>query len=232
MNKTDDIPIYSASIFYYDFDYKEETSMLVQQILESYCFFPPERINAGKLTNESYQLYTEMDKDILVKAYSESDVLSISMGSEDSIVTKDFWKVNWNLTFHKWSERKNNSSFKPWNVLTLLSSHTRLNDSVNYNNFFNCFFRLIEALSPFYASIDDVKNGIKLRHSRFVSVIVLSKEPLHQRQFIIRLSFGGCFFLLCDGREPLTSLVQSVVSVSLIEARSAAISGSIPLFTQ
>ena len=40
-----------------------------------------------------------------------------------------------------------------------------------------------------------------------------------------------CFFVGGNGFEPLTSLFQSVVSVSLIEARSASISGSIPLIS-
>lgn len=165
-------PIIDCSIFYYDTDYKRSTGEQVLDILEKYNMFPPEKFYAGKLTKNRFVYATEQTKDLMAQAYHERDILGLDMASGNSRKVTDFWRVEWNLTFYKNSKLAVEPKFTPWNVLSIHSTHGRLNDPTIYSQFFGCAKELIELLDPFYASVDDVDNKVKLmdraREAHFV----------------------------------------------------------------
>ena len=165
-------PIINCSIFYYDKEYKKCTAEQVFDILTKYGMFPPEKFYAGKLTKNRFVSSGERTKDILIQGYSEKNVLELDMASGNSRKVEDYWRVDWFLTFYKNSKLAVKPVFEPWNILSIHSTHGRLNDSKIYADFFGCAKELIALLGPFYASIDDVNNKVMLmdraRESHFV----------------------------------------------------------------
>lgn len=157
-------PIISASIFYYDTQYHTESAKTVQQILEEYAMFPPDRIHADVLTNNRYKKADAHVKEMFIQAYSEKNVLGIDMASGDSRKVTDYWRITWTLTYYKNRQPGGNGNFKPWNILTLQSTYGRLRNKEE-RDFMDCVKALINALSPFYVSIDDVANKVKLQDS-------------------------------------------------------------------
>lgn len=155
-------PIITCSIFYYDVDYKKSTGQQVLNILAKHNMFPPEKFYAGKLTKNRFVYASESTLEVMAQAYSEKDVLALDMGSGDSREVDDYWRVQWNLTFYKSSKIVTNPVFMPWNVLSIYSTHKRMNDPAVYSSFFSCMRELIEFLCPFYAVVDDVSNKVKL----------------------------------------------------------------------
>lgn len=155
-------PIIDCSIFYYDTEYKKGTGEQVLNILEKFNMFPPEKFYAGKLTNNRFICASEITKEVMAQAYNEKDVLGLDMASGDSRKVTDYWRVEWNLTFYKSSEIVANPIFMPWNVLSIQSTHERMNDPTIYSEFFDCLKELIKLLNPFYATVDDVSNAVKL----------------------------------------------------------------------
>lgn len=99
---------------------------------------------------------------MFVQAYSERDVLEIDMASGNSRKVTDFWKVNWKLTYYKNSCLTGFCKIISWNILTIQSTYGRMYDQANYSKFFACIKELIGILNPFYASIDDVSNTLRL----------------------------------------------------------------------
>lgn len=155
-------PIIVCSIFYYDTEYKKNTGEQVLNCLERYNMFPPEKFYAGKLTKDRFIYSSGTTKDVMAQAYSQKDVLALDMSSGDSRRVDDYWRVQWNLTFYKSSKIVVQPEFRPWNVLSIYSTHKRMNDSITYSEFFSCMKELIELLHPFYAVVDDVSNKVKL----------------------------------------------------------------------
>lgn len=162
MYSKDEKPIITCSIFYYDTDYKKNTGKQVLNILEKYNMFPPEKFYAGKLTKNRFVYASETTKEVMAQAYSEKDVLALDMASGDSQKVDDYWRVQWNLTFYKSSKIVVKPVFIPWNVLSIYSTHKRINEPAIYSEFFSCMRELIEFLCPFYAVVDDVSNKVKL----------------------------------------------------------------------
>lgn len=154
-------PVIKASIFYYDADYYEETAAGVFKVLEKYNMHLPQKLHAGKLTDSEYVKVAGSVEDLFVQAYCEKDVLGVDMlgGDEE---TSDYWRVEWSFTFYKLSKLDVQPAFMPWNVISLYSTYERLRDQETYSNYFACFKELISVLKPFYASIDDVDNKVKL----------------------------------------------------------------------
>lgn len=155
-------PIIICSIFYYDREYKKSTGEQVLDILEKYKMFPPEKFYAEKLTNNRFIYATEHTKEMMARAYSEKDILGLDMASGNSRKVADYWRVEWNLTFHKNSKLAVEPVFNPWNVLSIHSTHGRMKNPEIYSDFFDCMKELIKLLDPFYASIDDVSNKVDL----------------------------------------------------------------------
>lgn len=155
-------PVIICSIFYYDLEYKKETGEQVINILEKYNMYPPEKFYAGKITKNKFIYANNLTKELLIDAYSEKDVFGIDMASGNSRRVTDYWRVEWDWTFYKNSKLAVEPVFKPWNVLSIHSTYGRLNNSNIYKAFFSCIKELIEVLTPFYASIDDVSNKVTL----------------------------------------------------------------------
>ena len=154
-------PIIKCSIFYYDTEYNKHTAERVLDILEKYNFFPPEKFYAEGLTKNRFIRTSEQTKEVMIQAYNEKDVFGVDMSSGDSRKVIDYWRVEWNFTFHK-SKKTIDSTFKPWNILSIHSTHGRFNDPLMYEVYFDCIKELIKFLDPFYASVDDVDNKVKL----------------------------------------------------------------------
>ena len=179
-------PIIKASIFYYDIEYSRDTAIKVLQILEKYNMYPPEKICADLLTNNKFICASEQTKDLFVQAYSEKGVLGVDMASGNSRKVADYWRVNWGFTFYK--EKKlavKNPKFMPWNVLSIHSTHGRLNDNDIYLDYLNCVKELIVILNPFYASIDDIDNKVKLLNQ--------TREPHFVPNSIQQIYWGNYF---------------------------------------
>ncbi len=155
-------PMITASIFYYDYNYESTTAIRVLDILEAHGFFPPEKINADKLTKNRFKPYDENTKNIFIRSYSEKDVYCVNMASGNMACVEEFWQFLWSYTFYKDSKLKGTYSFKPWNVLTLQSTYGRLKSTENYNNFISCFKAIIQEINPFCAVIDDLANKVHL----------------------------------------------------------------------
>lgn len=168
MYSKNEIPKFSASLFYYDFQYSSEVSYTVKSILKEYGFFPPEKIYADRLTGNRYRLYSRLHEDVFVKAYSEPNIIGLSMASGDSRKVTEFWQFDWGYTFYKCSDIDiSQTSFKPWNVITLQSTYGRLNEASNQQAFLNCVLSLIKYLKPFYGNLDDIDNLVELDQKPF-----------------------------------------------------------------
>lgn len=165
-------PIIKCTIFYYDTDYKKSTAEQIFEILEKYNMFPPEKFYAGKLTRNRFIYANEQTKDVMVQAYAEKNVLGIAMASGNSRKVEEYWSVDWSLTFYKNSKLAVEPTFMPWNVLSIESTHGRLQDPAVYRDFFLCMKDLIKLIHPFYARVDDVDNAVTLmdrtKERRFV----------------------------------------------------------------
>ena len=178
-------PVITCSIFYYDTDYKKNTGKQVLDVLEKYNMFPPEKFYAGKLTKNRFIYASEATKEVLTQAYSEKDILALDMASGDSRKVDDYWRVQWNLSFLKNSKIAVRPTFMPWNVLSIYSTHERMNDPAIYLEFFSCMRELIEFLHPFYAVVDDVSNKVKLMD--------LAHEPYFVPDRIQEIYWGNYF---------------------------------------
>ncbi|MBR5137857.1 MAG: hypothetical protein IKV30_07585 [Clostridia bacterium] len=154
-------PIVSAIICYYDTSYEYETAVRVLAILKKYNFFPPEKIHADHLTKNKY-IYTDTSTEqIFVNAYSEKNVLGLDMASNNGNNNVDYWRFSWNYTFLK-NKKSINSIFVPWNVITLSSTYKRLTNTKMYNDYIACVKELIVELNPFFASVEDAENTVRL----------------------------------------------------------------------
>lgn len=184
-------PIIKCSIFYYDREYKKSTGEQVLDILEKYNMFPPEKFYAGKLTKNRFVYSTEQTKEMMALAYNEKDILGLDMSSGNSRKVADYWRVEWNFTFYKNSKLAVEPIFNPWNVLSIHSTHERMNNPKIYSEFFACIKDLIELLDPFYASVDDINNKVELM------------DQAHETHFVpdrIQEVYWGNYFgkLHCD----------------------------------
>lgn len=156
-------PEICAKIYYYDKCYLQKTAEDVLFILEQYHFFPPSRINADKLTKGRFMKYKPSMRDIFVQAYAEKDVLSVFWEIGDKKIEENYYNCAWIFTYNKSSHLKiKQPMFTPWNTLMIRATHSWLKIEENYLNFICVVKALIAALSPFYASIDDVSNSVSL----------------------------------------------------------------------
>ena len=158
--------MFTASIFYFDTTYSQKTSRRVLGVLEKYDMFPPKKIYADKLTNNRYMLSDENTRDLFVNAYAATDVFQIGMSNGDGISDSEFWKVDWQFTFLKRSNRDHTSTFKPWNILSIKTTHGRMTDVKAYKAYLQCVNELIDIIHPFYASIEDQGNWVQLMHNK------------------------------------------------------------------
>ena len=161
-----ELPFYCAYLFYYDTEYSIATSEKVATILGKYGMFPSKLIYADKLTENRYVKTDANTKDIFVKAYAEDDVFQVSLVSDDNENATEYWKIDWTFTFYKNSNRTGGNRFKPWNTLAIKSTHNRLNEVPEYEDFLFCAKELIEVLNPFYMYIDDAGNWVRLMHGK------------------------------------------------------------------
>lgn len=156
-------PTVSATLYYYDTEYKEETAKNILSVLEDYHLFPPERIHADKLTKNKFAYADEHTRALFVDAYSEKDVLGLDMASGDSRYVSDYWKITWSFTYYKNSKLVGSCKFLPWNTLTIQSTYGRLKSKIAEKQFLDCVKKLIAVTHAFYASIDDVNNKVELQ---------------------------------------------------------------------
>lgn len=156
-------PVISSSLFYYDIEYREETAERVITVLKENGMFPPDKIHADELTRNRYINVNKDVENMIIRAYSQKNIFGIDMSSGNSQLVSDFWRVNWGLTYYKNEKIVGSSKFLPWNVLTIQSTHSRLQNISDHNNFIACIKDLIKCIHPFYVSIDDLANKIKLQ---------------------------------------------------------------------
>lgn len=165
-------PTITFTIFYYDTDYKKSTAEKMFEILEKCNMFPPEKFYASKLTRNRFIYANEQTKEVMIQAYAEKDVLGIAMASGNSRKVEEYWSVDWSLTFYKNSKLAVEPVFMPWNVLSIESTHGRLQDPAVYRDFFQCMKELIKLINPIYVYVDDVANAVDLmnrtKERRFV----------------------------------------------------------------
>lgn len=163
MYSKNETPLFGAAIFYYDNKYERTTSQAVAGVLEQFGYFPPERVYAGKLTNNRVVSSPADAKRVFVQAYSEKDIIGIELLNGNIRSGERFWRMMWNFTFLKNSKLAIKApKFQPWNVLMLNTSYSRLNNDAVYSDFFSCVKGLIEVLCPFYAVFDDIANRVHL----------------------------------------------------------------------
>ena len=159
-------PLISATIFYYDEQYPIELSEQVLAILEQYGMFPPHKIYAGKLTRNRFIKTNEYTRDLFVRGYREKDVFEIDMSSGDSRLVSEYWRFDWGLTYYKSSQLVGACRLKPWNIITIQSTHGRLQDKQISYEFMCCIKDLIRTVKPFYASIDNLRNKLRIMDER------------------------------------------------------------------
>lgn len=164
--------VVSATIFYYDIEYRKETAQKVLEILEEHMMFPPEKIHADRLTNNTYVCANEKVNKVFVDAYSEKDVWGIDMASGNSKFVQEYWRVNWGLTFYKNSRIVGSCKLMPWNTLTIQSTYGRLESIHEQANYLACIKSLIMVLNPFCVTIDDVDNKIMLQDRKAITHFV------------------------------------------------------------
>lgn len=166
-------PEICAKIYYYDKCYLPKTAEDVLCILEHYHFFPPSRMNADKLTRGRFRKYQPSMRDIFVQAYAEKNVRSVFWETDDKKSEENYYSCAWIFTFYKSSRLIiNQPTFTPWNTLIIRATHSWLRIEENYLNFICVVKSLIAALSPFYASIDDVANSVSLLQNVHASHLV------------------------------------------------------------
>lgn len=162
MYSKNETPIIRGSLMYYDSQYSADLGAQVQEVLEMYGFFPPEKIYADSLTRGRYIYYRDGMKDLFPNAYSRKGIFGISMASGDSKKVTDYWKFDWYFTFYKNKKIISNPEFTPWNVLSLDTTYGRMQDDSLCKQYFSCIRALISLIRPFYAKIDDVSNSVIL----------------------------------------------------------------------
>lgn len=158
-------PVFVSSLYYYDSDYFPDTAERIFAVLDKHSFSSPDKLYAEKLTNNRSIAARSNSLELFVKAYEEKGVLGVEMfkaGQMSGKTATEFWKVVLSLTYLKNYPVISEKSFKPWNVLSIYSTHTRLNERQNYKDFIDCTKNLINVVEPFYASIDDVSNKVTL----------------------------------------------------------------------
>ena len=163
MYTNSEIPIFRASICYYDSSYREETAENVLCVLEKYHFFPSQWIHAGILTHNRFIKYTDAQRELIPVAYSKKDIMGLDLTNGSRQNTELYWNLGWHFTFHKNSKLKIAPVFKPWNVISLDISHSRIVLPEMQACFLNCAKELINIVQAFYADIDDVDNSVNLR---------------------------------------------------------------------
>lgn len=178
-------PIIRSSLFYYDDTYPAALGAGVRDILAAHGFFPPDRLYADRLTGEEYRRFTPEMADLFPRGYSEKGVFSISMASADSAVAAEYWKFDWNFTFHKSETLAVTPKFRPWNVLSLDSTYGRLRDPAAYEAYFACLRELIELIRPFYGRTEDVANAVRLLNA--------AGEPHFKPDHIQQIYWGNYF---------------------------------------
>ena len=162
MTQSINTPVISATIFYFDCEYSANTSKKVLSILEKYDMFPPSKIHIGKLTKNRFVFTNEKTPDLFIQGYCEKDVFGIDMASGDCKTTPEYWRLDWGFTYYKNSRLTGSCKFKPWNTLTIQSTHGRLQNEGIERNYISCIKDLIKLLQPFYVSIDDLQNKIRM----------------------------------------------------------------------
>ena len=163
MYTNSEIPIFRASICYYDSSYREETAENVLCVLEKYHYFPPQWFHAGILTHNRFTKYTDTQRKLIPLAYSKKDIMGLDLTNGSRQKTELYWNLGWRFTFHKNSKLKITPVFKPWNVISLDIAHSRIVLPEMQACFLNCAKELISTVQAFYADIDDVDNSVNLR---------------------------------------------------------------------
>ena len=172
-----EIPIFRASICYYDSSYREETAEKVLSVLEKYRFFPAEWFHADQLTHDRLIRYTDDQRGLIPSAYSKKDIMGLVLTSGSRQDTEMYWKVGWNFTFYKNSRLGFTPVFKPWNVISLDISHDRILLPGMQTCFLNCAEELIGTVHAFYADIDDVDNSVSLRAAARIDRFSPDEKP-------------------------------------------------------
>lgn len=194
-------PTFSATIAYYDNDYFVSTSQSVLNVLESNNLFPPALIKLDKLTRGRFVKYKPSLRQLFVDAYATKDVLTISWETDDSSKSSNYCSFLWGLTFHKFSEHPvKNSSFKPWNVLSISATYDWLANLDNYNRFMSSVKDLVPVLLPFCIDIDDTAHANRLLH--------MVNEPHFKADYIQQIYWGNYLGEHLKDQVDLTRLYQ------------------------
>ena len=231
MYNTEEKPLVKASLFYYDNDYLNEWyPNAVFCVLEKYGLTMPAKYYAGKLTNNRFVLFDRSFKDIFTKAYIERNVFQFSMRSNDLRKSEDVWLFDWNYTFYKGKVFNRNTSFKPWNIISIAETHYRLRNENIRNSFIMCFKELLATVQPFYGNVDDVDNKVNLLQGAGLSCFRPSDtQPIYWgnylgKEYCNSTGYENLLSLPCAQVERIGdgvyfSLTSSVLEYNSLECR-------------
>lgn len=149
---------FTSTLFYFDDQYTADTAGAVLSTLKHYGFFCANRIFADRLTGNQF-VFADSNLEVLfLEAACVPGVLQVVLSGGHP----EAWSVDWGFTFQKNSPIPE-SSFRPWNTLTIHVSHEWAQDAKNLRNFLDCFEALISTLHPFYGLVDDLSNELMLQ---------------------------------------------------------------------
>lgn len=163
MYSYNELPMISMSVFYYDTEYRRQTAECVLDILKRNQMFLPSRMRADHLTQGRMKKYTPEMQELFLSAYGEPDVLGIEWETGNPQSSENFLGFQWDLTFLKMRNHIQ-SSFQPWNILTLDASYGWFSTPKQQINLLRCIKELSDSLGAFCAKIDDMANSVDLRH--------------------------------------------------------------------
>lgn len=162
MYHLNEIPKFKVSIFYFDEEYNADIPNQLKHILREHDFYPPTFINVDKLTRGRYIRYADKMDSYLIDGYTQKGILYLGITDAPSLKASDFWQMEWQLTYHKFTSYHINAGHKPWNVLSFKITYNELSDESKYKRFWKCVYACIELLNPFYATMDDIDISVTM----------------------------------------------------------------------
>lgn len=172
MNKAKEIPLFSSKLLYFDECYDRRTSEAIVSVLQNNGFFPPSYINVDKLTRGRYRRFRPEMEQWISDGYTGKNILFIGLTDAADLHAQEFWKMEWMLTFNKFSKHTNVPAYRPWNVLAYSISYDRLRQPQFYERYFQCVQESIQVLCPFYARMDDVSMAVNLNEMRNRNIVL------------------------------------------------------------
>ena len=161
MYESYETPEIQASIFYYEPEYTPTTPKRVFEILKQSAVFASLHMGLDPLTNECMRENTPDTQELFVKAYTESDALTLEWENEESQETKEYIYFRWDPGFQKRSQ-KMESNHTSWSIITFTITYSLLKDLEWQKHFMECVRALSHEVGAFFTKIEDMANGVEL----------------------------------------------------------------------